>query len=308
MNDNLQILFSALQANYHFRQLKVIKEQPMIVETERGLKKIRVWNDERLLRRHVSWRMKLINDRFFVDRMYVTQSGNPFIRLGRFAVTCHDAPLERATLSGNEPIWAETVSTLVAKSRDSVNNHEKSTVIRQHAESIFEQYRQTGLFSGSTGKLAAACYPSVRERAEQADSLRSRHSRRSESVILPDTFSLGDSRSLLDTLFIEFGQKAPVNGYRGLARFFLDGFRESGEESVRSFFLCLKEKGVPDRETADLVRAEWFDPSEWFWLVDSLSNASEDSQRDQDLQAFKTVWDHKTRLIGLFDSVFSQPV
>ncbi|MDD9147705.1 hypothetical protein OYT88_03955 [Sporolactobacillus sp. CQH2019] len=308
MNDNLQILLSALQTNYRFRRLKLIKDRPLIVETERGPKKIRIWNDERLLRKHVGWRMKLISDRFFIDRMYVTQSGNPFIRIGRFAVTCHDAPPDRAALSGNEPIWAETVSALIAKSRDSIDGHGKPVRVRQRAETIFEQCRQSGLFSGSDGELASACYPSVRERAEQADLLRSHYSRRSRSVILPDTFSLGDSRSLLDTLFIELGQSVPGNGYRGLARFFLDGIREGGEESLRSLFLYLQEKGVPDQETADLIRAEWFDPSEWFQLVDSLPLVSESGQRDRDLKAFKSTWDYKTRLIGLFDSVFSRPV
>ncbi|RYL93869.1 hypothetical protein EWI07_06800 [Sporolactobacillus sp. THM7-4] len=307
MNDILHFLIPALQTQYRFKEIQVISKNPMIVGTERGLKKIRFWTDERLLRKHLNWRRNLMNDRFFLDRMYVNQSGHPFIRMGRYSVTCHDAPPDRAEFSGNEALWASVCSVLLKRSRDLQSGYDRPIDLRTRAKFSFEQASRTGILSGEAGKLISTCYSPACARAGQADLLRSRHQRRSRSFIVPMDFSFRNCKALLGTLFVELGQCKPVTGYQALARFFLEQMVAEGEASLQRLFISLKKEGPPDRETSDLLRAEWFEPKEWFHLLTLLSNQPESNRRKEEIQAFKAVWDQKTRLINLFDSFFSQP-
>lgn len=303
MNDDTSLLVSALQNGYHFRELNIIRENPFFIGTERGIKRIRFWNDERLLRTHMDWRRLLLCDHFFVDRMYATVSGSPFIRYGRFAITCHDAPLDEAGLSAHEEVWAEAIASLIRKSRGAVAGREKISVLAR-AEAFYDQAERSGAFYGRAGELARLCYPEVRERAYQCDSLRSRHTKSGKSFILPADFSFRQCRALLDTLFIELGQSGATSGYSRLADFFLESDRNEGEDCLRLLFLRMKEKGVPDEETADLVQAAWYEPEEWFRLTESMFRI--EASGEQDTDGFKKIWDQKTRIIGLFQSVYAE--
>lgn len=303
MNDEAALLVSTLQNGYHFRDLSLVRENPMLIGTERGLKRIRFWDDERLLRQHMDWRRQLLSSRYFIDRMYVTVSGSPFIRFGRFAVTCHDAPLGKAELSAHEEDWSEVIASLIMKSRGAVSEPEGISALAR-AEAVYEQAEKSGAFNGPAGKMARLCYPEVRERAYQSDMLRSRHTPRGRQFILPEDFSFRQSKALLETLFIEIGQCGAVSGYTELADFFLGSAMHEGEGCLHRLFCRMKEKGVPDRQTADLLQAAWYEPREWFSLADSMFR--DEGALEQNTDGFKKIWDQKTRIISLFQSVYAE--
>lgn len=303
MNDEWSMLIAALRQAYRFRDLNLVGENPMIISTDKGLKRIRFWDDERLLKKHLDWRDRLISEYFFIDRMYVTASGIPYIRFGRYAITCHDAPPDAAAFAAYQDIWAEIIYTLLQRSREMMTLHIPGTV--QLAEEYYERAAAAGLFTGRIGKLAVDCYPSVLERATRSDRIRSGHLGRHRLFVLPGDFSFGESKRLFDTLFIILGQSGPIPGYDSVARFFLDIFTTFGEEAISSFFLLLKERGHPGREATDLITAAWYDPQEWFRLTALLFDQPDGRQTEQELIYFKKIWDSKTRLIYLFQSIFT---
>ncbi|MET1247472.1 hypothetical protein ABWW58_01615 [Sporolactobacillus sp. STCC-11] len=305
MNPELARLLSALQANYFFGQMSVAKEDPLIIETERGLKRIRIWENEALLKLHLKWRERLVNDRFFIDRMYVTRSGLPSIRIGHYSVTCHDAPSNSANLAGNEVLWADLLAYLHRYSRDvPVGDITVSASTRVHT--MYEQAKQMGYEKSGTWKMVSACFSSASARANEADRLRESYQHRNSAFLLPDDFSQGSCTALFDTLFFELGQSGPSDGCRSLARFCLSECMGQREQTVRKLFQELMVRDFFDRETSDLMQAEWLEPDEWLSLVESCDRMGQEQDAETTLNAFKQLWDRKVQLINLFKSVFSQ--
>lgn len=306
MNPELARLLSALQANYFFGQLRVTKEDPLIIETERGLKRIRIWDNEALLKLHLKWRERLINDRFFIDRMYVTRSGLPSIRIGHYSVTCHDAASDSVNLEGNEPLWADLLAYLHRYSRDvPVGDVTTSASIRVHT--IYEQAKQMGYEKSGTWKMVSACFSSACARAKEADRLRDSYQHRSSAFLLPDDFSRDSCTAIFDTLFFELGQSGPSDGCRALAHFFLnESMDQQHEQMVRKLLKELMVRDFFDRETFDLLQAEWLEPDEWLNLVESCDRTGQGQYAEAALKEFKQIWDRKVQLINLFKSVFSQ--
>jgi hypothetical protein len=305
MNPELARLLSALQANYFFGQLRVVKEEPLIIETERGLKRIRIWENEALLKLHLKWRERLVNDRFFLDRMYVTRSGLPSIRIGRYSVTCHDAASDSVNLEGNEVLWADLLAYLHRYSRAvPVGDVTVSASIRVHT--MYEQAKQMGYEKSGTWKMVSACFSSASERANEADRLRDSYQHRSSAFLLPEDFSHDSCTAIFDTLFFELGQSAPSDGCRSLARFFLNESMDQRAHTVRKLFQELSVRDFFDRETFDLLQAEWLEPDEWLSLVESCDRMEQEQDAEVTLKEFKQIWDRKVQLINLFKSVFSQ--
>ncbi|EST13685.1 hypothetical protein [Sporolactobacillus laevolacticus] len=306
MNNEQAMLLSAVQANYYFGHLRIANEQPLLIETERGFKKIRIWEDEALLKLHLQWRERLVNDRYFIDRMYVTRSGFPSIRIGHYSVTCHDAPREQASLAENEELWAGLITHLVQVSRsEPVDDRHFSSSARVHT--VFEQAKNMNLQGLDLWKMIDACFSSACGRAEQADRLRDPYRFQSKTFLLPDGFSPGTCTRLFDTLFFELGQSRPADGCRILARFFLNEALANGEQSVHKLFQLLKSGGSFDQKIADLVLAEWLEPDEWIWLVNAGIQAHEGQNDDMTLKTFKQLWDKKILLIHIFRTIFPQP-
>ncbi|MFT8318279.1 MAG: hypothetical protein ABF651_08440 [Sporolactobacillus sp.] len=305
MDERWPILSSALSNQFSFRELSLVQEDPLLIQTERGLKKIRFWEDEHLLKQHLDWRKKLLSDDFFLDRMYATAMGSPFIRFDRYAVTCHDAPLEFAEVKGNEQIWAEMLAVFLKKSRGPAPYRQRSSVLGQAAFD-YAQIEHSGLSGSETGKLVSSCFPTVRLRAEKADRLRSPYYSGNQSFILPENFSFENNRFLMGTLFIELGQSKPIAGYPELARFFLHTALEEGEETLTALLEQLSGKRLVDQEMRNRLLAEWYDPDEWFRLAYTLNPLASLPGPDEESQ-FRQIWNYKTRLIRLFEARFPLP-
>ncbi|MCQ2008555.1 MAG: hypothetical protein ABF629_07340 [Sporolactobacillus sp.] len=305
MTNEQGVLLSALQANYYFGQLRVVQERPLLVETERGRKKIRIWQNEALLKLHLKWRERLINDDFFIDRMYVTRSGLPSVRMGSLSVTCHDAPLEPVQLDGNEALLATALTRLVQYSRD-VPAEEVPNSASVRVRSLYEQAKQIGFQDHDTWKMVSSCFSSACARAEEADRLREPYQNRRSAFILPEDFSLQSCTAIFDTLFLELGQSRPVDGCRLLARFFLAESMDHRKQSMNNLFQALKDQKLFDRETADLLQAEWLEPGEWMRLLESGINREQMQSDPFSIEEFKQIWDQKIKLIHLFKSVFAQ--
>ncbi|MFT8873058.1 MAG: hypothetical protein ABF868_12365 [Sporolactobacillus sp.] len=300
MSDRWPVLRAALQANYAFRQLDIVQPDPLLVQTERGLKKVRFWTDERLLQRHIDWRRRLSGGEFFVDRMYATVYGDLFIRFDRAALTCHDAPFDRARIDGNEALWAETLCSLFKRSRGS-----RSSVVRTRTP-VAQQV--TGLYArltqldgrGALTRLLRACYPSALERAETADQLRRRHLPEQQCFTLPQQFSLRDSRQVLGTLFLELGQSLPVEGFKEVSRFFVATSIEN-EPSAQKLLGMASERGAFAGTNGELLLAEWFSPQEWIETV-AASDPIDAAGEQANIAFLKQTWDAKVRLIRFLTS------
>jgi hypothetical protein len=302
MNEEISLLLSELSRNYDFHDLVVTHWDPVLVETDRGLKRIRLWEDERLLQKHLDWRQKLSGGSFFVDRMYVTVSGSPFIRFGRYAVTCHDAPLEPAPVRGFESIWSEVVETLLRQSLDE-GGQPSERPAQERVASVLRRTEQAEILKRGGGeKLLRLCYPEAQERAVRCDELRFAHGRRGKVFMLPQDFTLYRSKMLLETLFVELGQSELVNGYPKLAAFFLESMQSEGDDSVNRLFLNMQRSLYSEQETSDLLQASWYEPGEWLTLAESALRGELDTEV---IDKFKKTWDQKTRIISLFQSVYS---
>jgi hypothetical protein len=302
MNEETTLLLSVLSRNYHFREILVTHWDPVLIETERGMKRLRFWSDERLLRNHINWRKQLSGGAFFVDQMYVTVSGSPFVRFGRYAITCHDAPAESASVQGSEALWSEVVGTLLLKSRGEDRQPAEQPARERLASMIRRMERTSALNPGRGERLLRLCYPEAEARAARCDELRFAQSRSGKTFMLPSDFRLYHSKRLLETLFVEYGQSERVGGYPQLADFFLESMGHEGEAALRQLFMELNRLPHIGRETADLLQASWYEPGEWL----SLAEASMRRQlTPEEMNVFEKTWNQKTRIISLFQSVSS---
>ncbi|BBN99333.1 hypothetical protein [Sporolactobacillus terrae] len=300
MNPDLAAVLSALQANYGFRQVNVAREQPLLIDTERGIKKIRRWTDEALLHLHLKWRNHVKNERFFVDRMYVTRAGLPSVRLGNYSMTCHDAPRELLALNNNEQQWAAFLTDLSRTSRNSPIN-ESMTEMQIQVHSLFEQAKQMRV-DPEIWAIVSACYSSACTRAAEADRLRELHQYRRSAFLLPADFSRESCKALFDTLFFELGQSEPSDGCGVLARFVLtEALQAQRGQSIGKLLQELALKGFLDRENADLMLAEWVAPDEWIGLLQASLQG--DVPADRSSEVFKCVWDQKIELIRLLKNI-----
>lgn len=301
MIDEYALMLRSLEKGFRFRELRVVNPDPLIVGTERGLKRIRYWEDESLLEQHLRWRDRLKGGHFFLDRMHVTASGAPLIRFGRLALTCHDAPVDQAPLVGHERLWAQTVGDLLRRSRGAAAADSGSRL--EWVERAYEQARQSGAFTDQSGKLLVSCYPYVRQRAVLCDRIRSR--RGDQTFLLPRDFSWSDCKWIYGLLFIELGQLPPTDGYRSLGDFFLYVDLTEGDDCVRRLFRDLHEADVPLAEAVDGLRLAWQEPSEWMALAEQC--ASRQVAKDQ-TERFVQRWDNNVRMIRLLESELSDVV
>ncbi|GAY75119.1 hypothetical protein [Sporolactobacillus inulinus] len=301
MNPDLAAVLSALQANYGFRQLNVACEQPLLIDTERGIKRIRLWTDEALLHLHLKWRNHVKNEHFFVDRMYVTRAGLPSVRFGNFSMTCHDAPMEPLALNNNEQQWAAFLTDLSRTSRDQPVDESK-TEMQIQVHTLFEQAKQMHELDPEIWGIVSACYSSACTRAAEADRLREQHQYRRSAFLLPADFSHDSCKALFDTLFFELGQSEPTDGCGVLARFVLtDALQAQRGQSMGKLLQELALKGFFDRENADLMLAEWFAPDEWIRLLQASLQGDVPVDRSSDV--FRRVWDQKIKLIRLLENI-----
>ncbi|MCO7175519.1 hypothetical protein ACFP7A_01010 [Sporolactobacillus kofuensis] len=305
MNNQQSLLMSAIQSNYRFKQINRVNEQPFLIETERGLKKIRIWDNEAMLKLHLKWREQLVTDRFFIDRMYVTRSGLPFVRVGHYAVTCHDAPYEVAPIAGHEGLWADLITHLMMRSRSTPVTEEHFSMA-SHVQNVFEQAKTFQVMDHEEWKLIHSCFSSVFTRAEKADHLRESNKHQMKTFLLPEDFSSHSCTQLFDTLFCELGQSQPMDGYRLLADLLLREALEHEEQSVHHLLQHLSRNDAIDQRSADLMLAQWFEPTEWVQFVYSTVQKDQGIRTDITVQKFKHVWDQKVRLIHEFSTLFLQ--
>ncbi|MCL1630522.1 hypothetical protein M3N64_00960 [Sporolactobacillus sp. CPB3-1] len=306
MIDDHAAVLSAAAAHFNFGRIRVVSDQPLLIETERGMKKIRVWENNALLKIHLKWRERVSGDQFLVDRMYVTRAGYPLVRLGRLSVTCHDAPSLLFKQEGNEKTLAQLIDYLFQNSRG-IPAEKPVGSYNAYVHQLYEQTKNSeSVQQSEIWSMVSACFSSACARAETADRLRKAHHGRSTVFLLPEDFSYHSFFSLFDTIFFEIGQSRPVNGYGRIAAFFLDKSLMCSEQSMHRLFEAVRENGSMDREMVDLLLAEWYEPAEWVRLL-HYGASSRVQDNDLIIQEFRKIWDRKIKLIKVFESIVMQP-
>ncbi|GAE30206.1 hypothetical protein [Halalkalibacter hemicellulosilyticus] len=294
------MLIDFLQENYNWRDVSYMSNE--LVKTDKGLKRIRYWEDKQLLKWHISWRDHCSDTPYLLmDRMLRTRNQKPYAEHEDGYITAHDEVVDRYPISGQEPIIANTIVSFIQyglKTEVNIFPQRVSKCVYDHLDSYIPYLREDQRMD---------CDFLIREgemREKKADALMEL----TDSTPLPyldPMMSTDQMRSVAKVLYWVGTMEVPVVGYEHVARFFRHWYVEEGEQS------CIKlMQGVVDqleREQLIQILAEMLKPYELNdWQINVEDGTIDRETLEERFQLVKKEWDISKQLVHIMSKMIDK--
>ncbi|MFC4618157.1 hypothetical protein ACFO4N_05370 [Camelliibacillus cellulosilyticus] len=287
----MELPLNALRDHYPFGHVS-LSEKENIIRTDRGLKRVCFWTDQRLFDWHIRFRKRLADEGVPVNRMFVTTGGSPGLFFNGGILSVHDVLEEPAALVGYEPMWSRAVAAILKVAETPV----RAPLLPINAKDAFEDFsvilKQAKDQEGEV-KLLKKCERDALKQHKLAVGLKRRSV--SSMPFLP-RLDLSDFKSFYRLLFWDVPQTEPQAGWKALAGFCRSWHQTAGAASLFKL-LDDVDRHYPLRGTViDHVFAEVVDPVEWTEAIQDLHRGGR-FDKDRFIQR----WDNRSRLAALID-------
>lgn len=273
-----------------------------LLHTNRGLKKVLLWDDYDLADWHSRWRYDLSSiDFVYIDRMIISQSGQLILRYGNQWLTCHDASRSYFSVKGNEEDWGKFIGLLLSKSTHHQNqrNHTSSHPLKNLDEGLASLRSLKEAKWEASFNILIKCLPSAKKRLKHSTTLAD------ETVgyglpFVPEFPNPTQVKELFGRLFWEPGQTQPTLGFHSFIEFLGQWLKNADEKRMFQLLDHIDTYYELSGENGNRLLSDLLYPSEWLACLRVLEG-EEDTETIQDiLTQFKKQWDQKSRLLAVF--------
>ncbi|MFC0188003.1 hypothetical protein ACFFJY_06860 [Fictibacillus aquaticus] len=288
-------ILDIVKEEYGLREVSWM-ENPFILLTDSGCKRIRYWADESLLKWHTEWRDEAgKKDGPMLDRMIRTKKGESRISVNKQWITLHDSCIEPFGLLGNEKQWGALVAKILAAGEMEARGLE---VLAETDEFDFQSLLELAkpvASSGGSFSLIRMSLTEARKRAVQANKL-IELAGNSVPPLLDPQLSTDSGRKVMDFLFYEAGDQMPVRTYKPLRRFLQEWIAACGTPSLKRLLTAADRDYPLHSEQGFLLAAEIMIPWE---LKECLLNLQGGDLEEavSSLDRFSREWEINRRLL-----------
>ncbi|WP_062047911.1 hypothetical protein [Bacillus sp. JCM 19034] len=284
------MLIDLLKEQYNWVEGRFIDND--LIETDKGLKRIRYWSDKQLLDWHINWRDHCSDTPYLlVDRMLRTKEQQPFVSFEGAYVTVHDEIVEPFLIKGQESAVASALATFIHYGLKVESNRE------QHSSTHLEKELFTAdhMFLETEGLTDYHFYRKEAIRREEKAAALLQTTKSTRLPTLDPILSVKQVRTTANVLYWVGTMDEPIKGYVGLDQFFREMFLQVGESSSRKLIEHLIEK--LDRNQAIQLLAEIVKPNEWNnW---SQHVALDNSRLAESFQRMQEQWEITKQLVQI---------
>ncbi|MFD2618147.1 hypothetical protein [Terrilactibacillus laevilacticus] len=293
MDRQIAYILALIQNSYGFKEIKPYRQSKFVISTDTGLKRIRIWPNEAFMKWHIEWRHRLFCDAFFMDRMYITQSGNEAVSDGSYWITCHDEIEKEVDIKDVQHDYVKWIGQLLTKSVFSTNDH-SNIKIKPSLFNIEREYQKLTTLANQAPrliKLLTKSYPAVVSRSHQADLRITPYLPFDHVLLTPPMTKLIKTKSVYGKLFVELGQEEPTIGYGAISNLIKHWYTKLSENQFHHFIHALVPYGLFEKEIFDKVTAEMYYPNEWIYAVESSNKINSQEKEERMIHFFKKQWD-----------------
>ncbi|MBY6035305.1 hypothetical protein KUV80_01485 [Fictibacillus nanhaiensis] len=207
------------------------KQEPHLIMTDFGEKRLRYWTDEERLKWHMKWRDESAKGSGAVpDRMIRTRDGEIAVFDGKHWISLHDSA---DTPFGCEEVerWGQFIGhLLLASIKASHENHECKVT-----ESVFDFdscLAQSEKYMEGNFKCINTSIYEARQRLKFAEALK-RKVRKPVLPILEKDISISNGKRIFHFLFYQGGDSWPEKGYLPIRKFLFEWLSHTSPLSLR---------------------------------------------------------------------------
>ncbi|WP_026671507.1 hypothetical protein [Alkalihalobacterium bogoriense] len=286
-------LLEKIKQEYGYTTVKQVGKDR--IQTNKGIKNVRIWEDERLLQWHISWREECSRPPFIMtDRMIRTINNNMEVPYEKGWLTLHDEVATLSPIRQAEQKWGNLFGHMFQYGLEQ-DKRKLSFVEHEYFFPSIEQIQQQlHLIAESEKKLISTCYKEARGRADKASDIIEKNNH----VVLPicdPIHSLTQLKEDASVLFFEGTAKNPEIGYRSFSMFVLEWWRKEAESSLFLLLDGISERFelIKSRQLSFLI-AELLYPTEYIECVTNIEDTEKWYKRVDDM---KQTWNEKQQLV-----------
>ncbi|MFA9458270.1 hypothetical protein ACERJO_16070 [Halalkalibacter sp. AB-rgal2] len=294
------MLIDFLQENYNWGDVSYINNE--LIKTDKGLKRIRYWEDKQLLEWHISWRDHCSDTPYILmDRMLRTRNHKPYAEHEDGYITAHDEVVARYPISGQEPIIAKAIVSFIQYGLRTETN-----IIPQPVSKCFYENGDSYVPHLEENRRME-CEFLIREgemREKKANALMEL----TDSTPLPyldPMMSTDQMRSVAQVLYWVGTMEVPVVGYEHIARFLRNWYVEEGEQSCKKLMQGIVNQ--LEREQSIQILAEMLRPYELNdWQINVGDGAIDRESFEERFQLVKKEWDISKQLVRMMSKMIDK--
>jgi hypothetical protein len=269
------------------------KEEPHILKTDSGDKRLRYWSDENLLNWHVNWRDEsAAGSGAVTDRMIRTRDGEVAVYDGRQWVTVHDCADE---WFGCEEVdrWGQLIGELLKNAVKPDSDQFIAEIIPEvNMEACFSKLR---LYSEGNFQCIHVSMNEAEKRFQYAEALRKRTSA-CHAPILEKELKITRGKRIFHFLFYEGGNSKPVKGYLPIRNFLLDWLSQTSPLSLKMLLSNIHSIFPLDTDHGLQLLAEISMPRELEECVNFLDNSTLEKMVEG-MDRFEKHWEENRTLL-----------
>jgi hypothetical protein len=275
-------------------------QEPTLLMTDYGEKRLRYWKDEQLLNWHVKWRDESSKDSGAVtDRMIRTKDGKTAVRYGEQWISLHD---HSDAFFGNfdEKQWGRFIgnmlSAAVTEEKKQTWPMDSTTFNFKKCQVELEKYK-----GGNFHFLNTSLYE-----AEQRLTFAHVLKKKAKDAVLPlleRDISISNGKKIFHFLFYQGGDSWPVRSYLPIRKFLLEWLSHTSGPSLKNLLSEIDLTFPLHTEQGLLLLAEVVMPWE---LEEGLNHLSPHYLEElvTGMQEYEKVWEENRNLLKIVTDWF----
>jgi hypothetical protein len=269
------------------------KEEPHVLKTDSGDKRLRYWTDEQLLKWHVMWRDESATDSGAVpDRMIRTRDGDVAIFDGKHWVTMHDCS---ETEFGCEEVdrWGQFIGHMLAVSvKPSFHSFDTEVAPVLDLRVCLEKLK---LYAEGNFHCIQTSVDEAKKRFQFAEAIQKK-TNQVKRPILEKELNILNGKRIFNFLFYEGGDSKPVRGYLPIRSFLLEWLCQTSPLSLKMLLSQIHSVFPLNGEQGLLLLAEVSMPWELEDCVRLLDNSTLEKMV-QGMNRYEKLWEDNRLLL-----------
>ncbi|SDC24147.1 hypothetical protein [Shouchella lonarensis] len=291
-------MIEELKRHYGWQKVERVDESRL--DTDQGLKRFHIWDDETLLNWHIKWRDHCsVTPYVLMNRMIRTKDEQAYVCVDDQYVTVHDDIQGVCEERGNEKAWGVLFSSMII---NGLLQSEDRIAVKPRAMSCEDLKQVWPHIHPEHKDLAAGLLGEAEKRMKAADRLRD------DDIPLPmieRIDSLDQATSIAGMLIWRGTNCAPEKGYRPIVEVLKSWHRKHGQQSLLALLEAIQSEVNLLEGTHKMLLAEALTVRELLPLIENQIDANE-STRGQVMDQVVQSWDETRGFVQTLANWFDQ--
>jgi hypothetical protein len=278
------------------------KQEPHIIMTDFGEKRLRYWKDEEMLKWHVRWRDESSKGSGAVpDRMIRTRDGEAAVFDGKHWITLHDYA---DTQFGCEEVerWGQFIGQLLTAS---VQGDYKKDLSVEHPVFDFNHCLELAEnYTDGTFQILNTSLAEAKKRILFSAAL-NKKVQNTEVPILEKEISVSNGKRIFHFLFYQGGDSKPVQSYLPIRNFLSEWLENTSPLSLKMLLTEIDRIFPLNGDHGLLLLAEITTPWELTDCLNRLDNTSLEKMVEG-MSMYEAIWDANRTLLKTVTEWFDE--